>query len=297
MDSERATPEPAVPLGQSHFAHVEQTIVGEPVGQRISKHVSPRAVVGRNLATGDCCQYPSGCEVPETMALFSSEEACRTDCRCADVDQIVTPENTMELGAERISLECNCPNGNCPAHLEAPTRGRCEGVLAEYVTRVEGCGMIALQTFTGYGSSSLVFDADSVMLIGISSRGDTPSEPAGPLSPSPGANSIATKRRRAGSAPRRRPRRYAIARRAERNAEQRAIAQAESALSGNRCGSLGAAARSGPCGNSPSHRSCCPSVRPAVARRPRPPLPPRRPPRGSRPAAAVRSPRPPQPRR
>jgi hypothetical protein len=122
---------------------------------------------GRDLSSGACCEYPSACEVPENMPRFTSEEACLNDCRCAEV----TPEG------ERITLECYCQNGTCPADLAEESRRSCEGPLAGNMARVEGCGRIAIELVTGYVGSSKVFDAESGRLIGVSSRSDSQYEP------------------------------------------------------------------------------------------------------------------------
>jgi len=109
------------------------------------------------------------------MPRFPSEEECRTDCHCSALDRVVV-DGEVELVTERISLECNCQGADCPANLEEATQQIC-GELAEYATLATGCGMAAIEIFTGYGFAQLVFDATSGSLIGMSSSGDTPSEP------------------------------------------------------------------------------------------------------------------------
>ena len=134
-----------------------------------------QAYWGRNLDTGTCCEYPSACEVPFDMPRFPSEEECRTDCRCAQVERVAVDGEVL-LGTERISLECNCQGADCPANLEDATRRIC-AQSAEYATLVTGCGMAAIEISTGYGFARLVFDAASGALTGMTSSGDTPSQP------------------------------------------------------------------------------------------------------------------------
>lgn len=85
-------------------------------------------------------------------------------------------DGEVELGTERISLECYCQGADCPDNLEEATQRMC-GQSGEYATLATGCGMIAIEIFTGYGFAQLVFDAATKGLIGMSSSGDTPSQP------------------------------------------------------------------------------------------------------------------------
>lgn len=127
-----------------------------------------------------CCPYENACVAPEAWPLFSSEEECQTDCRCAVVEPTdVSNQEAPFFGVERISLECRCADGSCPENVQAATAEWCESAdnFGYDVIRYQGCGMIAFASDGGFTGGQLVFDEGTGALVGTSSYSDTTSLP------------------------------------------------------------------------------------------------------------------------
>ena len=128
----------------------------------------------RNPLTRSCCFYAALCEVPPGWAAFSTEEECRTDCRCEQIEPF--REDPFSVGIARESLECSCARSDrCATTFEQDSERWCAERGTVLLAR--GCGRLELSTGPDLTGGAAVYEASSGRLIGLLSFSDVLSRP------------------------------------------------------------------------------------------------------------------------